>query len=101
MTRQAKGVLTVPATAFRYRPAQQAARGWSLRDLFTGRMGPPNRQREATKAPIDGSRTLYVLDNGRPHAVNVRIGSTDGELTEITSGLEEGAEVITGSQQRS
>ncbi|WP_292097164.1 hypothetical protein [Mesorhizobium sp.] len=72
-----------------------------MRDLFTGRMGRPNRQREATKAPIDGSRTLYVLDNGRPHALNVRIGSTDGELTEITSGLEEGAEVITGSQQRS
>lgn len=101
VTRQAKGVLTVPSTAFRYRPAQQAARGWSLTDLFTGRMGRPNRQREATKAPTDGSRTLYVLENGRPHAVNVRIGSTDGELTEITSGLEEGAEVITGSQQRS
>ncbi|TKB22736.1 MAG: efflux RND transporter periplasmic adaptor subunit [Mesorhizobium sp.] len=100
VTRQAKGVLTVPATAFRYRPAEQAARGWSLRDLFTGRMGRPNRQREATK-PIDGSRTIYVLENGRPHAVNVRIGSTDGELTEITSGLDQGAEVITGSQQRS
>jgi HlyD family secretion protein len=101
VTRQAKGVLAVPSTAFRYRPAQQAARGWSLRDLFTGRMGRPNRQREATKAPTDGSRTLYILKNGRPHAVNVKIGSTDGELTEIISGLDEGAEVITGSQQRS
>lgn len=101
VTRQAKGVLTVPATAFRYRPAEQAARGWSLRDLFTGRMGRPDRQREATKTPTDGSRTIYVLENGRPHAVNVRIGSTDGELTEITSGLDQGAEVITGSQQRS
>ncbi|MDX8481310.1 efflux RND transporter periplasmic adaptor subunit [Mesorhizobium sp. VK24D] len=101
VTTQAKDVLTVPATAFRYRPAQQADRGWSLSDLFTGRMGRPNRQREATKAPTDGSRTLYVLENGRPRPVNVRIGSTDGELTEITSGLDEGAEVITGSQQRS
>ncbi|TGQ55508.1 efflux RND transporter periplasmic adaptor subunit [Mesorhizobium sp. M1C.F.Ca.ET.193.01.1.1] len=101
VTKQAQGVLTVPATAFRYRPAQQAARGWSLSDLFTGRMGRPNRQREATKAPTDGSRTLYVLENGRPHPVNVRIGSTDGEQTEITSGLKEGAEVIIGSQQRS
>ncbi|TIQ37621.1 MAG: efflux RND transporter periplasmic adaptor subunit [Mesorhizobium sp.] len=100
VTRQAKGVLTVPATAFRYRPAQPAARGWSLSDLFTGRMGRPNRQREVAKAPTDGSRLLYVLENGRPHAVNVRIGSTDGDLTEITSGLQEGAEVITGSQQR-
>ncbi|RAZ88258.1 efflux RND transporter periplasmic adaptor subunit [Mesorhizobium hawassense] len=101
VTRQAKGVLTVPSTAFRYRPMQQAARGWNLGDLFTGRMGRPNRQREATKAPIDGSRTLYVLENGRPHPVNVKIGSTDGELTEITSGLDEGAQVITGAQQRS
>jgi HlyD family secretion protein len=41
-----------------------------------------------------------VLENGRPRPVNVKIGSTDGELTEITSGLEEGAQVIT-AQQRS
>jgi len=102
VTRQAKGVLAVPSTAFRYRPAQQAARGWSLNDLFTGRMGRPNRQRDAApKAPTDGSRTLYVLENGRPHPVNVKIGSTDGEMTEIISGLDAGAEVITGSQQRS
>ncbi len=103
VTRQAKGVLTVPSTAFRYRPAQQAARGWSLSDLFTGRMGRPggNRRQQVAKAPTDGSRTLYVLENGRPHPVNVKIGSTDGELTEITSGLDEGAEVITASQLRS
>ncbi|MGX9147437.1 efflux RND transporter periplasmic adaptor subunit [Mesorhizobium sp. 128a] len=101
VTRQAKSVLTVPSTAFRYRPAQQAARGWSLSDLFTGRMGRPNRQRDVAKAPTDGSRTLYVLENGRPNPVNVKIGSTDGELTEITSGLDEGAEVITASQLRS
>ncbi|MGX5842154.1 efflux RND transporter periplasmic adaptor subunit [Mesorhizobium sp. ArgA1] len=101
VTRQAKSVLTVPSTAFRYRPAQQAARGWSLSDLFTGRMGRPNRQRDAAKAPTDGSRMLYVLENGRPHPVNVKIGSTDGESTEITFGLDEGAEVITASQLRS
>ncbi|MBZ9743310.1 MULTISPECIES: efflux RND transporter periplasmic adaptor subunit [unclassified Mesorhizobium] len=101
VTREAKGVLTVPSSAFRYRPAQQAARGWSLSDLFTGRMGRGNRQRQPAKAPTDGSRTLYVLENGRPRPVNVKIGSTDGELTEITSGLEEGAEVITASQSRS
>ncbi|MBZ9675959.1 efflux RND transporter periplasmic adaptor subunit [Mesorhizobium sp. ES1-1] len=100
VTRQAKDVLTVPSTAFRYRPAQQAARGWSLSDLFTGRMGRPNRQRPVAP-PADGLRTLYVLENGRPNPVNVKIGSTDGELTEILSGLEEGAQIITASQQRS
>jgi HlyD family secretion protein len=105
VTRQAKGVLTVPATAFRYRPtAASTSRAWSLRDLFTGRMGRPpggNRQRQATTTPTDGSRTLYVLENGRPRPVNVKTGSTDGELTEIISGLDEGAQVITASQQRS
>ncbi|MER9428215.1 efflux RND transporter periplasmic adaptor subunit [Mesorhizobium sp. M0408] len=103
VTKQAKNVLTVPSIAFRYRPAQTADRGWSLTDVFTGRMGRPggNRQRQAATKPTDGSRTLYVLENGRPHPVNVRVGSTDGELTEIVSGLEEGAQVITASQQRS
>ncbi|MER9239363.1 efflux RND transporter periplasmic adaptor subunit [Mesorhizobium sp. M0633] len=103
VTKQAKNVLTVPSIAFRYRPAQTAERGWSLTDLFTGRMGRPggNRQRQAATKPSDGSRTLYVLENGRPHPVNVRVGSTDGELTEIVSGLEKGAQVITASQQRS
>ncbi|MER9615738.1 efflux RND transporter periplasmic adaptor subunit [Mesorhizobium sp. M0207] len=103
VTKQAKNVLTVPSIAFRYRPAQTAERGWSLTDVFTGRMGRPggNRQRQAATKPNDGSRTLYVLENGRPHPVNVRVGSTDGELTEIVSGLEEGAQVIIASQQRS
>lgn len=102
VTKQAKGVLTVPASAFRYRPAQQAARGWSLSDLFTGGMRRPGGNRQAqTKAPTDGSRTLYVLENGKPRPVSVKIGSTDGELTEITSGLDEGAQVITASQLRS
>ncbi|MER9467388.1 efflux RND transporter periplasmic adaptor subunit [Mesorhizobium sp. M0482] len=103
VTKQVKNVLTVPSIAFRYRPAQTAERGWSLTDVFTGRMGRPggNRQRQAATKPTDGSRTLYVLENGRPHPVNVRVGSTDGELTEIASGLEEGAQVITASQQRS
>ncbi|MER8429997.1 efflux RND transporter periplasmic adaptor subunit [Mesorhizobium caraganae] len=102
VTKQAKGVLTVPSTAFRYRPAQQAVRSWSLSDLFTGRMGRPGgNRRQQVAAPTDGSRTLYVLENGRPRPVNVKIGSTDGELTEITSGLDEGAQVITASQLRS
>jgi HlyD family secretion protein len=104
VTREAKGVLTVPATAFRYRPPTASnVRAWSLKDLFTGRMGRRggNRQRQATAQPTDGSRTLYILENGRPHPVNVKVGSTDGELTEITSGLDEGAQVITASQQRS
>ena len=98
VTRQAKGVLTVPSTAFRYRPAQQAARGWSLSDLFTGRMGRPAATASASRRrrpPTARARSM-CWRTARPQPVNVKIGSTDGELTEITSGLDEGAQVITG-----
>lgn len=104
VTKQAKSILAVPATAFRYKPAPTARRegGWSLTSLFTGRMGARrggNRQPQAA-APTDGSRTLYILKNGRPHAVEVKVGATNGDLTEILSGLSEGDQVITASQQR-
>lgn len=105
VTKQAKDVLTVPSLAFRYKPASAASRnsGWSLTSLFTGPMRGPrsgNRQRQAGTTPADGSRTLYILKGGEPQAVSVRVGSTNGELTEILSGLSEGDKVITASQQR-
>jgi HlyD family secretion protein len=104
VTKQAKDVLAVPAIAFRYKPAPVARSGggWSLTSLFTGRMGRrrgSDRSQAAAK-PADGSRTLYVLKDGRPRAVDVKTGATNGELTEILSGLSEGDEVITASQQR-
>ncbi|PWK72874.1 efflux RND transporter periplasmic adaptor subunit [Aminobacter sp. AP02] len=99
VTRDAKGVLTVPATAFRYRPTPTARNsGFSLQNLFLGRpnRGPTDRSRP-TSTPADGSRTLYVLRNGAPVAVRVKTGSTDGDRTEITSGLSAGDAVITAS----
>ncbi|HEU4440662.1 MAG TPA: HlyD family efflux transporter periplasmic adaptor subunit, partial [Burkholderiales bacterium] len=40
---------------------------------------------------------IYVLENGKPKAVDVRLGLTDGTATEVVSGLAEGAEVIIGT----
>lgn len=105
VTKQANDTLTVPSAAFRYRPAAaQSTRSWSLLDMFTGRMGRPGgnrpRQQQAER-PADGSRTLYILKDGAPQPVSVKIGSTNGELTEILSGLSEGDQVITAQQQRS
>jgi HlyD family secretion protein len=99
VTRQAKDVLAVPSTAFRYKPAQMRERGFSFLSMFTGRPRRPQRA-QPTPPPADGSRTLYVLRNNHPHAVQVRTGATNGEVTEILSGLSEGDEVITASQQR-
>lgn len=104
VTKQAKDVLAVPATAFRYKPAPAARSGggWSLTSLFTGRTGRRGgggRPQPATR-PADGLRTLYVLEDGQPRPVKVKVGATNGELTEILSGLSEGDLVITASQQR-
>lgn len=103
VTKEAKDALTVPSAAFRYRPAAtQTTRSWSLLDMFTGRMGRPggNRTRQQAAPAADGSRTLYILKDGAPQPVNVKIGATNGELTEVLSGLSEGDKVITAQQQR-
>jgi HlyD family secretion protein len=99
VTKQANGALTVPSAAFRYRPAETRERGFSLLSMFTGRGGRGFRDRQQQK-PAEGLRTLYVLENGQPKRVDVKIGATDGDRTEVLSGLKEGDRVITASQQR-
>ncbi|HHZ11042.1 MAG TPA: efflux RND transporter periplasmic adaptor subunit [Rhizobiales bacterium] len=97
VTREAKDVLTVPAAAFRFRPQAVGPRGgWSLQSLFMPRL-PSSVGRRETTASTDGTRTLYVLKDGKPVPVRVKTGSTDGERTEILSGLDAGDLVVTGT----
>ncbi len=98
VTREANAVLTVPATAFRFSPsAAGETRGFSLRDMFMPRMGPPRGQAQVRTATQPNMRTLYVLKDGAPQAVQVKTGATDGENVEIVSGLAGGEQVITGT----
>lgn len=41
--------------------------------------------------------TVYILENGEPKAVEVRLGATDGSRTEVMGGIELGQQVIVGS----
>ncbi len=98
VTRQADGIVTVPASAFRFRPpVVERSSGWSLQRLFMPRMraGRPPQQAVSN----DGTRTLYVLKDGAPQPVKVKTGSTDGEKMEILSGLSEGDQVILGARE--
>ena len=96
VTRKADDVLTVPVTAFRFTPpVERASRGWSLQRMFMP-PGRPQGQERQRQRDTDGTRTLYVLKDGKPSAVKVKTGSTDGEMTEILSGLTEGDQVVTG-----
>ena len=53
-----------------------------------------------TEVAKDGSRPVYVLRNGAPEKVSVKTGSTDGEKTEILSGLKAGDEIVTAEIAR-
>jgi HlyD family secretion protein len=58
--------------------------------------GPPRKRRWGGGAESTPERQIYVLRNGKPEQVEVKIGLTDGTVTEITSGeLKEGDQVIT------
>lgn len=99
VTREASGVVTVPASAFRFSPQASEPRSTSLRDLFMPRMGRRGGGRQQQRAAEPGTRTLYVLKNGVPEAAQVKTGATDGEDVEILSGLAEGDPVVTGLRQ--
>ena len=102
VTKHARDALTVPSSAFRYRPSEtRRNQGFSVLSMFTGSRRPPGSAAErAQPKPTDGSRLLYVLKDGRPRPVSVKVGASDGERTEVLSGLSEGDLVITASQQR-
>jgi len=95
VTREARDVLMAPAAALRFSPPSTDSRGFSLRDMFMPRMGPRGQRQQRGGAEA-GMRTLYVLKDGAPEAMQVKTGATDGENIEILSGLSEGDQVITG-----
>src|SRR5262249_23111204 len=76
-------VLRVPNAALRFRPPVEGP----------GPQGRPNRNRE--KAAPD-RRTVWVLRQNQAQSVPIRIGITDGTITEVLEGdLKVGDPVIT------
>ncbi len=70
-----KGVLRVPDSALRFKPAQVSKKS-------TGKNGP----------------AVWIMDKGKMKRIPVRTGISDGSYSELKSGaLEEGMEVITES----
>lgn len=54
--------------------------------------GPPGKGLEL---PSADEKRVFVLRDGKPEAVSVQTGPSDGLMTEITSDLSEGTEVLT------
>ena len=71
-------VVHVPAAALQFSPVALM--------VGKGKRGP----RDASKGRV------FVLENGKPNPIEVKIGMSDGSRTEIIGSLEPGTEVLTG-----
>lgn len=56
---------------------------------------PPKAQINPKEKPQAKKGTLWILKNGKPESVSVEVGITDGSYTQILSGIDENAQVIT------
>lgn len=97
VTSDKRGVLLVPNAALRFKPTAASDAGGGIAGSLTFR---PRRgggvERTATLAR-GAQQTLYVKGaDGTPQAVQVTTGDTNGTMTEVLSGLQPGAQVITG-----
>jgi len=98
-----ENVLLVPAAAFRWSPP--AAQGGAPSPNSKGGLvnslmpRPPDRDEKKVagfNTSANQQQTLWVLKEGKPMALVVTVGVTNGRLTEVTSGdLEPGTKVIT------
>ena len=93
-----KDAVQVPNAALRWSPPAEAAptsgRGAGLLGLLMPR-GPGRNQPTAT---TNGSSKVWVLRDGQPIAVPVKIGSSDGIHTAVTGELTVSDKVIVGSR---
>lgn len=86
-----RNALRVPAAALRFHPAAAAgapARGATKGQGKSGRRSAPGAQPQ---------QAVYVLEQGKPKRLPVKLGLTDGNFTEVLNGLNEGQQVITGA----
>ena len=101
-TKARPNVLLVPNAALRFTPAAEGASGADSKSGITGALVPSRRRgNRAEKTATVGrgaEQTVYIVGaDGKPQAVTVTTGDTNGTVTEVTGGqLKPGDKVITG-----
>ncbi|MDX3909395.1 MAG: efflux RND transporter periplasmic adaptor subunit [Sphingobium sp.] len=98
VTKQLQDALLVPNAALRFKPDQGGKSGGGITSQLVARPRRGNRATQQVNFGVGSSQTAYVVgEDGKPQAINVVIGESDGTRTVIRSGdLKEGARVITG-----
>jgi HlyD family secretion protein len=91
VTEVREAVLKVPNAALRFRPPQ------TDNDKHAA-MGNKGNRSGGSRSAATGAGRLYRLDAGKLVAVPVKLGATDGLMTEINAAeLTEGTEVVVGA----
>jgi HlyD family secretion protein len=96
-----ENVLLVPSAALRFTPptlakAASPPKSGGLVSSLLPRMGGGQSQPPPKAGSKDGPQQIWILRDGRPVAVEVTVGASDGLLTEVLNGsIEPGTPVIT------
>jgi HlyD family secretion protein len=88
VVKQLSNVLLVPNAALRFAPPATQTRSSGGGSLFS-RLFP--RPRHTTTGPREasggeGRQRVWILSDGRPLAVPVKVGASDGQVTEVLAG---------------
>jgi HlyD family secretion protein len=101
MVQRHDNVLAVPNAALRWSPAPAPGSRTSRGPAPPTSNGATASRAAAASRPAarESASTVWVLDSGQPRAVRVRVGITDGTMTEVQSSeLSEGSQVIVGQE---
>jgi HlyD family secretion protein len=105
---QRENVLTIPNAALRFHPLDSALAGTNSaappratnNGNFAGTAGGPGHRSGRAHGERPVFHTVYVLsgtgNNAKLQAAQIKTGISDGISTEVLSGLDEGAKIVTG-----
>jgi HlyD family secretion protein len=90
--------LTIPNEALRYAPpVQKEAESFSITRMFMPRFPRNNMGKRSVSK--DGSRSIYILQNGAPVEVKIKAGATDGKVTVVREGDLKAGDAVIVSQK--
>lgn len=93
--------LLVPNAALRYTPPESLGARRQSSSMFS-LFRPPRMGSITAPEPAGGERTVWVMRNNVPTAVNIEIGASDGQNTVVTKGdISEGDQLIIDATAKS
>ncbi len=104
---ESKNVFLVPTSALRFDPATSSTSTGKAKKSFVQNLIPmptrnSSRPTETEAKSATDQKQIWILRDGRPESISVKVGFSDGHRTEVSGdGLTEGLLIITRANQPS